>query len=169
MTGETISIPMPDEIKIDRTVDVARTIEGLEDYNVLASGEWSPEDRPLVLFTIDRVLFEGSYLCEVSCHVRPEFISTSCWDKFACPNAPSVPGFGETCKTEIGIGIFSHPWTGKAIKVPNAGCARFWIEFEFGRFLLPKMSESLDVLSSAMVTKIEDCFGTEFVQGCRFN
>lgn len=168
MTGETLSIPISDHIKIERIVDVASTVEDFENYDVLVSGEWMPEGRPVVLLTIDRVPFDGSYLCEASCHVRPEPISTSCWDKFASPNGPSVPNFGESCETSRRIGIFSHPWTGKAIEVPDAGCARFWIEFEFGRFLRPKMENSLNVLNPEMVARIDKCFGTKFVQGWRF-
>jgi hypothetical protein len=168
-TGEPFSVPLFDQIKIERIIDVTGAIEGLESYNVLASGEWTLKDRPLALLTTDRVPFEDSYLCEASCHVRPEPISTSCWNKFASPNGPSVPDFGEACKTESRIGIFSHPWTGKMIEVPDAAYSRFWIELEFGRWLLPKMADSLDVLSSVMVATIEECFGTRLVQGYRFN
>jgi hypothetical protein len=168
-TGETFSFPMPNQIRVERIADVPPMIESLEDYNVLASGEWVPEYRPLVLLTTDGVPFEGSYNCEASCHVRPEPVSTSCWNKIASPNGPSVLDFGEACRPERGMGIFWHPWTGKVIEVPRAGCARFWIELEFGKFLLPKMADDLDLLNPAMVAKMEECFGAKFVQGYRFN
>jgi len=170
-TGDTlpISIPVLDHVKIDRIVDIARAVEGLRNYNLLASGEWTAEKRPLVLLTTDKVPYADSYLCQASCHVRPELVSTSCWNKFLSPNGPSVPPFGEACKDESRVGIFSHPWTGNLIQVPDAGCSRFWIEFEFGKFLLPKMSDSLDVLQPTMIAEIEQCFGTRLTQGWRFN
>jgi hypothetical protein len=68
----------------------------------------------------------------------------------------------------MGEGIFPNPWTGEAIEVADAGCARFWIEFEFGKFIYPEVSGSFDVMSPAIVQDIEQCFGTKFVQGCRF-
>ena len=170
ITGETLSIPMFDHIKIERISDVPGAIEGLEHYSVLASGEWTPENRPLVLLTTDEVPFEDTYLCEASCHIRPELVSTSSWDEDAAgPTDRSVPDFGEICTAESKNGVYSHPWTGEVIEVPDAGCARFWIELEFGKWLLPKMSDSLDVLSPVMVAKIEECFGTRLVQGYRFN
>jgi hypothetical protein len=181
MTGEAVSIPMLDHIKIERINDIPGAIEGLEHYSVLASGEWTVESRPLVLLTTDEVPFEDTYLCCISCHIRPEPVSTSCWDEDAAgPNSRNVPYFGEACEPGSNVGIFSHPWTGELIEVPDAGCARFWIELEFGKWLLPKMADSLDVLilkmadsldvlSPVMVAKIEECFATGLVQGYRFN
>jgi hypothetical protein len=93
MTGETLSIPRSDHVKIERIIDVSRTIEGLEHYSVLASGEWTLERQPLILLTTDEGPFEGSYLCEASCHIRPGLVSTSCWDEEAGPNNRNVPYF----------------------------------------------------------------------------
>jgi hypothetical protein len=53
----------------------------------------------------------------------------------AGPNDQSVPDFGEACAVESKNGIYSHPWTGEVIEVPDAGCVRFWIELEFGKWL----------------------------------
>jgi hypothetical protein len=170
MTGEAISIPMFDHTKMERPLDIPAATEGFSHYSVLASGQWTVENRPLVLLTTDEIQFEDMYLCEASCHIRPEPVSTSCWDEDAAgPNSRKVPYFGEACEPGSKVGIFSHPWTGGVIEVPDAGCARFWIELEFGKWLLPKMEESLDVLSPVLVAKIEECFGTRLVQGYRFN
>jgi hypothetical protein len=54
------------------------------------------------------------------------------------------------------------------IEVPNAGSARFWIEFEFGKFIYPKIEKRLEILSPLLVETAEECFQAEFVQGCRF-
>ena len=32
------------------------------------------------------------------------------------------------------------------MEVANASCGGFWIEFEFGRWLLPKIDDSLEIL-----------------------
>jgi hypothetical protein len=170
VTGEAISIPMLDHIKMERIIDIPGAIEGVSHCSVVASGQWTGENRPLVLLTTDQIPFEDTYLCEVSCHIRPEPISTSCWDEDAAgPNSRNVPYFGEACAPGSMVGIFSHPWTGEVIEVPDAGCARFWIELEFGKWLLPEMADRLDVLSPVVVAKIQKCFGTGLVQGFRFN
>lgn len=168
MTGETLLIPKQDQVHIERIDDIADAIEDLDSYEVRISGEWMPEWRPFVLFTVDRVPFTGPYLCEVNCHIHSELVSTSCWEKSLSPNGPSVPGFGEPCDANRRTGVFSHPWTGKLIQVPDAGCARFWIEFEFGRFLRPEIGDNLNVFNPKMIASIGECFGTKFVQGWRY-
>jgi hypothetical protein len=168
LTGETWSFPASDHIGTERLADIPGVIDGLDHYSVLASGEWKLENRPMVLLTADGNPYEDSYLCEVSCHLRPKPVSTSCWNGRTAPEEGDVPIFGEACAPEVGTGIFSHPWTGEMIKVPDAGCARFWIEFEFGKFLLPEMADRLDVLSPPIVAKTDECFETGFVQGWTF-
>jgi hypothetical protein len=84
------------------------------------------------------------------------------------PNVRNVPMFGSECESETATGIFPNPWTGEVIEVANAGCARFWIEFEFGKFIYPDVSEGLEVFSQAIVSETEKCFQTRLAQGCRF-
>jgi hypothetical protein len=91
----------------------------------------------------------------------------SAWD-FTIPTNKTIPAFGSRCEAEPDAGIFSNPWTGSAIEVAGAGCARFWIEFEFGKFVLPRIEDRLDLLSPAVVNLAEDCFKSGFIQGCRF-
>lgn len=159
---------MSDHIKVESIADIPPVIEQLELYSALLSGEWKTENRPLVLLTADGVPYEDRYICEVSCYLRLQLVSTSCWGVETSPHQ-NVPIFGGPCEGERTTGVFSHPWTNEIIEVPNAGCARFWIEFEFGKFLLPEMVSSLDALSHAIVAKTEECFRTKFVKACRFN
>jgi hypothetical protein len=72
------------------------------------------------------------------------------------------------CKNAAENGIFPNAWTGDVIEVTDAGCARFWIEFEFGKFIYPKLTDNLEVMSPALVLGAEKCFRTKFAQGCRF-
>lgn len=100
--------------------------------------------------------------------VGPRPVSTSAWDGEAGPNIRDVPFFGTACKPGTETGIFPNPWSGDVIEVPEAGCARFWIEFEFGDFLFPDVTGILEIFSPSIVAKAADCFETRFVQGCRF-
>ncbi len=54
------------------------------------------------------------------------------------------------------------------IKVPKAVCARFWIEFKFGNWLIPKIDNSLDLLSPSIPMLANQSFGLGFAQGCSF-
>jgi hypothetical protein len=167
-TGETKTFRAPEFTKIDAPDAILPLIEGLDDFGVFASGEWKWDDPPLVLFTTDGEQFKKNYVCEISCEQRATLISTSAWDVEAGPNIRNVPLFGTPCSSGDDMGIFPNPWTGEAVEVPHAGCARFWIEFEFGKFIYPKVDRNFDFLSPLIVAEAEQCFQTKFVQGCRF-
>ncbi|HKN22487.1 MAG TPA: hypothetical protein VJX73_13780 [Terracidiphilus sp.] len=155
-------------MKIDAPDAILPLIEDLDDFGVFASGEWRWDDPPLILFTTDDKQFKENYVCEVSCEQRSTPVSTSAWDFEAGPNIRDVPPFGSPCGSGDDTGIFPNPWTGEAIEVPHAGCARFWIELEFGKFVYPKVEKDFEFLSPSIVGEAEQCFQTEFVQGCRF-
>jgi hypothetical protein len=168
ITGETITIPIPDHIEVEKTTEIPPLIENLEEYRVGASGEWKSADAPILLRKVDKTPFAGDPISDVSCNIRPIPVSTSAWDVEAGPNVRNVPLFGSIWNGGSRTGIFPNAWTGEVIEVPQAGSARFWIEFEFGRFLYPSIGKSLDVLDPRLVKKVEECFQTKFAQGCRF-
>jgi hypothetical protein len=168
MTGEKASIPDHDRWNLERFEDIAALIQGSHHYTVSQSGQWLGKDMPVVLLQTNGAPFEGKYLCAVSCESRPQPVSTSAWDVEAGPNTRNVPTFGSECEGTMKSGIFPNPWTGAAIEVADAGCARFWIEFAFGRFIYPKITNGLEVLNPALVLEAEQCFNTKFAQGCRF-
>jgi len=168
MTGEKVSVLEWDRLNLERFEDIPALIEGSNHHTVMQFGQWIGKDRPMLLLKTDGVPYEENYVCTVRCELRPELVSTSAWDVEAGPNRHDIPNFGSVWKNEIRNGIFPNPWTGDVIEVADAGCARFWIEFEFGRFLYPKISDSLEVLSHPIVLCAEHCFRTKFAQGCRF-
>ncbi len=140
---------------------------GLEHYTVMQSGQWVATTHFFVK-TDGFVQYEENYICTVRCELRPEAVSTSAWDVEAGPNTRNVPTFGALCKSPAEKGIFPNPWTGDVIEVADAGCARFWIELEFGKFIYPKVTDNLEIMSPAVVLGAEKCFRTKFAQGCRF-
>jgi len=166
-SGESESIPRLSGERPESLADIARFIESLAYFRVSLSGEWKLTDTPLVLFTPHKIQYEDTYRCSVSCECRPKPVSTSAWDSEAGPNIRDVPMFGSACKPGT-TGIFPNPWSGDVIEVPEAGCARFWIEFEFGDFLFPDVNGTLEIFSPSIVAKAVECFKTRFVQGCRF-
>jgi hypothetical protein len=169
MTGEKSMRPDPDRTRIDASDEIPALIEDSAHFTVWAPGEWSSDDLPIAVFTPDGKPFTKNYRCQVGCELRPSPVSTSAWDLEAGPNIRNVPLFGRSpCGSEDDTGIFPNSWTGEVIEVPHAGCARFWIEFEIGKFIYPKVGRNLDVLNPSIVEQAEQCFHTKFVQGCRF-
>jgi hypothetical protein len=167
-TGETRTFPVPDRTAIEKIAEILPLIADLKEYRVGASGDWPSNTEPLLLLKADKTPFEESPICDVSCNTRPAPVSTSAWDMDAGPNVRNVPPFGSPWNGESHTGIFPNPWTGEVIEVPNAASARFWIEFEFGKFIYPEIDRSLDVFSPQLLRAAEECFQTTFAQGCRF-
>ena len=167
-TGEKVSVSESKRSILEKFEDIAASIKGSEHCTVGQSGQWLGKDRPLDLFGTDDVLYEKDYICTVRCELRPDAVSTSAWDVEAGPNSRNVPRFGSVCENAETTGIFPNPWTGDVIEVADAGCSRFWIEFEFGEFIYPKMTNGLDVMNPAIVLGAERCFGAKFAQGRRF-
>jgi hypothetical protein len=62
--------------------------------------------------------------------------------------------------------VFRHPRRDLEFTIPKAGCARFWIEFRFGKWLYPRVRESLDLIHPDILAKAEEAFRTGFAQGC---
>jgi hypothetical protein len=61
--------------------------------------------------------------------------------------------------------VFRNPWNNAEIKVPGAGCARFWIEFMFGNWQVPRIEKSLDLLPPEIMVLVTETFGVSFSQG----
>ncbi len=158
LTGEKISIPVRDFASLGSISDIPERLVGLGDYDVVFSGQGPPKLSPFTLYTTtdsEGSAFKGTYSYEIRCRLRAEVVSTC-----------AEPPFGSPCPSERQSGIFRHPNTGTTIEVPNAACARFWIEFQFGKWLLPRIDRSLNVLEPSILANAIERFGTGFAQGC---
>jgi hypothetical protein len=162
LTGETKSIPANDRVNLESTTDLAPIIEALPQYSVVLDGQGPPRLSPFPLYSND-ALFTQKYGFIVCCRLRAEPVSMS--DPGEERTGSEVPFFGKPCATDDATGLFHHPVTGNLIKVANAGCARFWLELEFGKWLLPKIDDSLAILNPAIVTLAGESFALEFAQG----
>jgi hypothetical protein len=160
-TGETESFAMR---KADKLKDVAAmpgALKALDDYNVTLDGKGPPK---LPAFTFD---FQGTYDFLIHCCLRAEVVSTSDWHD-EVPIDRKVEFFGRPCSSKDCLGIYHNPNTLKVIEVPRAGCARFWIEFEYGKMLFPPIEDRLDLIERKIVDIAEKDFGIQFVQGCHW-
>lgn len=65
--------------------------------------------------------------------------------------------------------IFENPWNHQPIETSGLASARFWIEFGIGEWLMPIISDSLDILDARLVNLANKIFRMEFTQGCMCN
>jgi hypothetical protein len=160
-TGEAESFAIRKLKKLKSLAAVPSAIKGIEDYNLSVMGEGPPQ---LPAFLFDH---PGSYEFVVNCCLRAELVSTSDWHD-EVPIKRKVKFFGQPCGPKDRLGIFHNPNTLEVIEVPNAGCARFWIEFEYGKMLFPQIEDRLDLIEPRLVQIAEKEFGITFTQGCHW-
>jgi hypothetical protein len=161
-TGKIESLPMKDRIGIPHISGVAQAIAALKDCEVEVSGMGTPKNPPIP------IQFNGPYHFAVTCRMSSDFRSTSDLHEES-GGAPEVPLYGRLCKDVPRRGLVSNPHTLDLIEVPNAGCARFWVEFELGKSLFPRFDRGdLEFLDPAIVTEAENVFDIRFAQGCNW-
>jgi hypothetical protein len=160
-TGKTESFPMRKAETLKDLAAVPGALKGLDDYNVTLAGMGPPK---LPAFVFD---FKGKYDFLVHCCLRPEVVSTSDWHD-EVPIKRKVKFFGQPCSSKNRLGIYHNPNTLEIIEVPKAGCARFWIEFEYGKMLFPPIVDRLDLIEPKIVTAAEKQFAVKFGQGCHW-
>jgi hypothetical protein len=166
-TGEARETPASENLSFDFPLGITSVIEGLQNYGASASGEWKRGQEPFELFTPDGKPFGEAYYGRVGCELRASPVSTSSVD-MGIPFEKEVPAFGEPCGSHPEFGLYSSPWNGERIEVHGAGWARFWIEFECGDFLLPKIDVTFEIMNRTVVRRAEHCFGTQFLQGWHY-
>jgi hypothetical protein len=159
-TGEPVVLEIKNHTKIQTLVEIAQALETLEDYEVNVSGNGRPA---ISLFPID---FTGTYHVGVTCFVSSSLRSTSNLHPESGKNQEAA-AYREPCPSGADVGLFSDPHSLEEIKVSGAGCARFWIEFELGKFLFPAITNgNLEILDPTIVAEARRAFGIGFVQGC---
>lgn len=159
-TGEKIKSEIKDRKKLDRLEEIASTLELLQDYEIEVSSAGIPKLPPLV---ID---FRGDYHVGITCFVYSTPRSTSDLHENSVAEE-NVISYRKPCTELPRDGYFTDPHTMKTIKIPDAGCARFWVEFELGKFLVPEFTnQKLEFLNPAIVSEAKRIFEIDFVQGC---
>lgn len=159
-TGEARSIPANERVVLDGIDNLRSAIEGLQEYFVNIDGAGPPRTPAFPLYFEDAP-FKEAYSFTVRCCLKPEPVSMS----FLAGNKTGmdVPLFGQPCSRRDAL--FCHPANGAVIEVPNVGSARFWVEFEFGKWLMPKIDDSLNILDPSILATVDHAFSAQFSQG----
>ena len=158
-TGETITIPAREFVSLPDIRAISHGLQGLDDYTVYFSGQGPAEHPPFKVYMASDPQWQSeigtAQWYEVNCNLRESSVSLNDW------MAPHTSNCSE--------GVFRNPWNNETIIVQNAACARFWIEFMFGNWLVPKIEKSLELLPPSILTLSSVSFGASFVQGGRFD
>ncbi len=156
-TGKDYTFRETDRHPLSGIDSLPAAIATLADYRLYIAGAGQPRTPPLP------IVFDGPYCVDVSIQRHSSLRCTSdCYE----PERVSCE-FGKPCDSFQPVGYFTNPHDGSTIAVPEAGCARFWIEIRLGKFLCPPIENGrLDFLNSALVSAANECFGITFAQGC---
>lgn len=162
-TGEEITIPGTDRRQLEKLDEIPAILAGMAHYTISVSGEWSEKDVPIKLFTTDEAPFKGDPICSAQCGLRPHPVCTSDFGGELDSNEARLL-FDRPESPIQSLGVFTNPWNAEPIKVPGAGSARFWIAFEFGKWLFPRLDDGFNLLKPDLVVDAESCFGIRFLQ-----
>lgn len=174
-TGEPISIPLRRLVRLETAAEIETSLRGADDYNVAIHGKGPPSNPPFPVFTVgnsqgstEAAPYLGEYDYLVGCCARPQPVSMSDWHAEIAPAPGDVSPFESPCRAQDGKRVFHNPYTAELVEAPDAACSRFWIEFECGKLLLPKIEDSFELLASPIVDAARELFRVPFVQGCHW-
>jgi hypothetical protein len=162
-TQKKMTAEVKDCKQIENLASVSEALKALNDYEIEVASFGQPKQPPL------EVDFKDSYHVGVTCFVSSKPRSTSDLhdDK---KNGKQSALYNQLCPEMPAEGLFTNPHTLETIKVQDAGYARFWVQFELGKFLLPKFDKNgLELLNPLIVAEAEKIFGIKFVQGCHWS
>jgi hypothetical protein len=154
---------------------IAALAEQEPEYDVSIVSTVPPTHPPLEIGGIEKdgtwQAWTAHYHLGIHCRVRNSLVRLCYLKSGEDPNGPLpeiwIPMFDEDCSEDELDGFFEHPLSPSPIRVPKAGCGRFWIEFEYGKWLYPKLKNDSVVLLDLDVTRLAtETFGTAFVEAC---
>jgi hypothetical protein len=159
-TGEVYYGP---DLKIERFSDPQRAIHSMDGREI--NELWAEAKGPATISPFDLYRahqpdapWSGPYSFTVRCKLRHE-ITHFIHSAFAC----------KCDLTQNEPAIFENPWNNQPIQTSGLACARFWIEFGIGDWLMPMITDNLEILDSRLVTLADNIFRVEFTQGCMCN
>jgi hypothetical protein len=172
-SGESVVLRMPTfqveygEVILDPTEIEARA-RSATDYNVSVFGTGDSRNSPLTVGTIERsgwTPFARPFRVDIECRIRSTTVSmSSIYGEEA--DKLKIKRFGEPCDTENRTGYFADPDKMTVAEVQGAGCASFWIELGFGKWLCPRVDSSQVALADPDFTRFAaETFGVDFLQG----
>ncbi len=157
--------PPVKKINLQEASAISGVIANLPRCVIAASGHWQPSQSPIKVPREAWPDFSPNLYGGVSCDLRPEPVSTSnSWEE---NGIASMPDFGDPAVPGQTTGVFTHPVSRRNVVLPLAGCARFWVGFDFGEWIAGLVPEDFDLLEPALIEATEKHFGVRMVQAGR--
>jgi len=180
-TGETIKLRMPSrKVGPPRTLastsEIVERVSGDREYQISIVSEGLPSNRPCLIGHVEGEMWKPmteAYHQEIRCCVRDHIVRLSMAHTEEELHQPLdlskwQPILDEDCSDDDREGVFAHPQK-TGIRIPNAGCGKFWIEFRYGKFIFPMLKNGgLDLLDDSLVNLARKTFGGDFVQACHW-
>jgi hypothetical protein len=180
-TGESIEMPLPTRAnappqRLSDTLQLSALAKDEPEYDISIVSQGAPAAPPLDMGYVEGAQWKrmnGAYHQRIVCRVRKDIVrlfTMQSEDELTRPPdfASYRPRFNEDCSPEEHSGLFLHPQIG-VIRIENAGCASFWVQFEFGKLIFPLAKDGkVDLLSESLVREATNAFVTEFVQACNW-
>ena len=159
-TGEVYYGP---DLEVRRFSDAQLAVDSMDGTQInelWAEAKGPATISPFELYTANDpdVLWSGPYSFTIRCKLRHQithFLHSA---------------FG--CKCDLNLNdpaTFENPWNKQPISTSGPACARFWIEFGIGDWLMPMITDSLEILDARLVNLANNIFSVEFTQGCMCN
>jgi hypothetical protein len=159
-TGEVYYGP---DLKISRFSDSQRAVDSMNATQI--NELWGEAKGPAAISPFDLyrahspdVLWSGPYSFTIRCKLRHQ-ITHILHSAFGCKCdvRPFEPA------------IFENPWNKQPIQTSGLASAQFWIEFGIGDWLMPMITDRLEILDPRLVKLANNIFRAEFTQGCMCN
>lgn len=181
VTGETIDFRMPSR-KVEQpqiltgASQIVEYASNQREYDAVISSEGTPAVSPCSVGYVENerwIPVVDDYHLEIRCRVRKNVVKLSMLESEDELDRPAdlakwQPRFDEDCSIDERDGISVHPEIG-GIRITNAGCATFWIEFKYGKFIFPLSKENgLNILDNSIITLARKTFGVDFVQASQW-
>jgi len=141
------------------------------EYDVSVVSTVPPTNPPLEIGSVGEKgtwqSWTGPYHLKIGCRVRASLVCLCVLTDPCLPPDIEAPTFDEDCADDWTDGFFEHPLLPSPKRIRNAGRGRFWIEFEYGKWLCPRLKNDGVALLAPGVTRLaEETFSTGFVEAC---
>ena len=162
-TGQKEIFILDDFKNLAHATEIEQAVAVLKNYRLQISGMGTPRMAPLP------VAMENEHFVGVTCFVSAILLTTSDMHEDN-GEAPELPYYGKPSDGKIVDGFFTNPREPeRVIRVPDAGFARFGVEFSLGNNLFPTFdTDNLELLNPLIVAEANRTFAIDFAQGCQW-
>lgn len=164
-SGPMSTFPRLERVELEKVSQISGAIRNLPRCSVTANGHWQPSLSPIKIRCSSWPNGGERLWGCVSCDLRPEPVCTSNW--WTEEDDSGLLQFGEPASPDRTTGLFTHPITRQNIEIPFAGCARFWVSFNFGEWFLSHLAKDFDLLAPLLIGATEEHFGVRMSQAGR--